>query len=144
MRIVFSVVMIGAIGIVALSGCKKVKPKKVEDSVIEGSWKVTRFEEDGEDETYYFSDYMFDFKDGGTVTATSSNNTVSGTWSVQEDNSNDDSSSDVDFVLSFPATNNFDELSDDWDIDEQSDSKLELKDVSGGDGSVDRLTFEKM
>ena len=127
-----------------LTGCKKVKPQKVEDSVIEGNWKVTRFEEDGEDQTYYFSGYTFNFKEGGTVTATDGNSTVNGTWSVEEDNSNDDSSSDVDFILSFPATNNFDELSDDWDIEEQSNSKLELKDVSGGDGSIDRLTFEKV
>src|SRR5690606_38943857 len=124
--------------------CNKVKPSKVEKSMSDGTWKVTLFSEDGDNETSYFSGYVFTFNDGGTVSAVGST-TISGTWSVSKSNSS--SSSDDDEVhcnLSFPNMNNFDELSDDWHILNYSDSKLELEDVSGGDGSIDKLTFSKI
>jgi hypothetical protein len=46
----------------------------------------------------------------------------------------------VDFNLFFSQ---YEDLSDDWEVVNSSDTKLELKDVSGGDGSIDYLTFEK-
>ncbi len=124
--------------------CKKVKTKSVEKSMVEGTWRVSNFTEDGDNETYYFSGYSFDFSSDGKVTATNGTSTIVGSWSLSKDNSNDDSSSDVDFNLSFPATNNFDELNDDWDVVTQNDITLELKDVSGGNGGTDFLTFSKI
>lgn len=128
---------------VLFTSCKKVKTKSVEKTIEEGTWKITNLTDDGENETYYFAGYSFDFNSDGKVTATNGASTISGTWSVSKDNSNDDSSSDVDFNLSFPETNNFDELNDDWDIVTQNDNTLELKDVSGGNGGTDLLTFSK-
>jgi hypothetical protein len=125
------------------SSCKKVKVKSVDKALTSGSWKVVHFSEDGDDETNHFNGYSFSFNDDGSVVATNSSTTISGTWSLNKDNSNDDSSSDVDLILNFPATNDFDELNDDWDIISQSDSRIELKDVSGGNGGSDLLTFEK-
>lgn len=133
------------LAVVAMMACNKVKPKKVEKAIVEGNWKVASFSEDGVDETYYFAGYTFTFSDNGTVTATNGSTTISGTWSVTDDNSNDDdSSSDVDFNLYFPDTNNFDELTDDWDIVTSTDTQLELVDVSGGNGGTDKLTFTKL
>ena len=40
-------------------------------------------------------------------------------------------------------TNNFEELNDDWDVVSQSATKIELIDVSGGNGGTDYLTFER-
>jgi|TARA_R110000737_G_scaffold124916_1_gene157354 major membrane immunogen (membrane-anchored lipoprotein) len=131
------------VSVLLISSCNKVKTKSVEKDITSGTWKITQFSEDSDDQTAHFNSYTFTFNDGGTVTATNSNNTISGTWSVTKDKSNDDSSSNVDFILSFPATDDFDELNDDWDILTQSSSKLELKDVSGGNGGTDLLTFEK-
>ena len=39
--------------------------------------------------------------------------------------------------------NDFEDLNDDWDIISQSSSKIELIDISGGNGGTDYLTFEK-
>ncbi len=121
--------------------CNKVKPSKVEKSMTDGTWKVTLFSEDGENETSYFSGYVFTFNDGGTVSAVGST-TISGTWSVSKSSSSSDD--EVHFNLSFPDTNNFDELSDDWHILNYSDNSLELEDVSGGNGGIDKLTFSKI
>jgi len=40
-------------------------------------------------------------------------------------------------------TNDFEDLNDDWDFISQSATKVELIDVSGGNGGTDYLTFEK-
>jgi hypothetical protein len=53
---------------------------------------------------------------------------------------------DLEYIISniyFNLTNDFEELNDDWDFITQSSSKIELKDLSGGDGGIDYLTFEK-
>ena len=128
--------------LVGAMSCNKVKPKKVEKTMTDGTWKVTLFSEDGINETYHFDGYTFTFSDGGGVTATNGSNTVSGSWSTSKAGSDDDSNN-AHFNLTFPEVNNFDELSDDWHILTLSDSRLELEDVSGGDGSIDKLTFEK-
>lgn len=103
-------------------------------------WQITSFVDSGVDETAYFSGYTFNFLSNEVVEAISSSNTVTGTWSVSED---DDSPSDIDFNLFFSLTNEFEELNDDWDILSQSATKLELIDVSGGNGGTDYLTFER-
>lgn len=51
---------------------------------------------------------------------------------------------EIDFNIFFASPENFSELSDDWDIVSYSDTKIELMDVSGGDGEIDLLTFEKL
>ena len=115
-----------------------------------GTWKVTSFIDSGNDETNHFNGFVFDFKNDGTVIASKNELSVSGTWSINDSsNSSDDddgSSDDVDFNLFFnvPETNDFDDLSDDWDITSVSNSKIELIDVSGGNGGTDTLIFEKI
>lgn len=129
--------------IFVLGSCDKVSSKSVEKTVEDGTWRITYFSEDGNVETSNYSSYTFDFAADGTVSATNGTTTIDGTWSIADDNSNDDSSSDVDFNLTFPTTNNFDDLNDDWDIVTQTDNSIELKDVSGGNGGTDLLTFTK-
>lgn len=65
------------------------------------------------------------------------------TWSITDRNSNDDSLDDLDFNIYFDLTNNFEDLNDDWDILTQNAAKIELIDVSGGNGGTDYLSFEK-
>lgn len=123
--------------------CKKNSTKKMEKNITDGTWKVTLFSEDGSNETSYFSSYSFTFSDDGTASATNGASTVTGSWSTSDDNSNDDSPSDLHFNLTFPDVSNFDELSDDWHVISQSDNTIELNDVSGGNGGTDLLTFTK-
>ena len=84
------------------------------------------------------------------MVATKAGTTVNGSWSItdddddsSDDDSDGDSSNDIDFNIVFNAPDDFTELSDDWDIISKSDSKIELIDISGGNGGTDLLTFEK-
>ena len=69
-------------------------------------------------------------------------------WSVTADDSSDDddynSSDDIDFNIMFSAPPEFADLSDDWDIVSRSGSRIELIDISGGNGGTDTLVFEKI
>tara|TARA_Y100000589_G_C27186251_1_gene642803 strand:- start:2218 stop:2694 length:477 start_codon:yes stop_codon:yes gene_type:complete len=119
---------------------------QIETTVESGDWIITSYIDSGTDETNDFNGYTFTFGTNGGITATNGNTTYNGTWSVTDSNSNDDSpDSDIDFNLSFPVPDDhdFDDLNDDWDIISHSNNMISLRDVSGGDGSVDTLIFER-
>lgn len=112
-----------------------------------GNWRITNFVDSGQDETNDFNGYTFSFNTNGTIVATNGTNTVNGTWSVTDSNSSsdDDDYEDDDFNIFFPVSedNVFEDLNDDWDFISVSNTKIELIDVSGGNGGTDYLTFEK-
>ena len=115
----------------------------VESAVKAGTWKITIFEDSGNNETSMFSGYNFSFDASGTLTASNGGNIFIGTWSVTEGKSNDDNSDDLRFNINFNLNNSFEELSDDWHVVSYSSSKIELIHVSGGNGGTDYLTFER-
>jgi hypothetical protein len=116
-----------------------------------GSWRISYFWDTDEDETSNFAGYEFTFNPDGTLIAVKGNTTVNGTWSVIDDSGNsssdDDGNStdddDFNILFSVPTTSDFDDLNDDWDIIAVTANKIELTDVSGGNGGTDFLTFEK-
>lgn len=111
-----------------------------------GNWVITYFFDTDSDETSDYTGYEFTFGTNGALTASNGTNTYTGTWSITDDsNSSDDSSSDddIDFNIFFASPVDFEELSDDWDIISHTSVKVELIDVSGGNGGTDYLTFEK-
>lgn len=124
---------------------------QISEDMEQGTWRITYFFDTDTDETSDFSGYSFKFNADGTLVATKGGDTVEGTWSVVDDSSNDsndddgNSSDDDDFNIFFPvpADSDFEDLNDDWDIITHSSSKIELTDVSGGNGGTDFLTFEK-
>lgn len=130
--------------LIAVSSCDDnekagvVKPTKeaLEETIDQGVWRVTYFF-DEKDETGKFSGYQFEFKHDGTATVSGASS-ASGVWSAFE------SSSGVKLIMEFPVTGPLEELNDDWEVVEQTDSKIRLKHVSGGSGEVDVLTFEKV
>jgi hypothetical protein len=119
-------------------------PTPVINAATQGTWRVTSYVDSGTDETNHFTGYNFTFSNGGVLTATNGSNTVTGTWSVLNDDSNDDSpSNDLDFNIGFTAPANFADLNDDWDIVTYSDTTISLIDISGGNGGTDTLVFTK-
>lgn len=117
----------------------------------EGTWRVSNYTDSGNNETSDFTGYVFTFGDSGVLTATNGTETLTGTWSVDSSSSSDDddgssSDDDIDFNIFFPVNDDhdFEDLNDDWDVQSYSDSEIRLRDVSGGDGSVDLLTFTKI
>ena len=117
--------------------------KQISDMATSGTWRITNYNDSGQDETSDYTGYNFTFNENGTLIATNGTNTYNGTWSVSDDSSSDDNPDDIDFNIFFASPPDFEELSDDWDIVSTSSAKMELMDISGGNGGTDLLTFEK-
>lgn len=121
---------------------------QIENTMESGTWRITNFNDSGQNETSDFNGYDFTFNSDGSLVARNGSNTLTGTWSVTDDsNSSDDSSSDddIDFNIFFPVSddNDFEDLNDDWDVVSTTSTRIELIDISGGNGGTDMLTFEK-
>lgn len=115
---------------------------QINEDLSSGNWIITEFIDSGEDETSDFSGFLFTFNSSGSLVAAKGSTTYTGNWSITED-SGDDSPDDLDFNIYFNLTNQFEDLNDDWDIVSHTSVKIELIDVSGGDGETDYLTFER-
>ncbi len=119
----------------------------IANNMKSGTWRVTNFTEDGNDETGHFTNYAFSFNESGVLIATDGTNTHNGVWSVTDSDSSDDddngNNNDIDFNINFVGPAEFTDLSDDWDVVERTGVMITLKDVSGGNGGTDYLTFKK-
>jgi hypothetical protein len=140
MKTLSKILVIAGLFMMAFASCKKDDNSSSPSSsmVTQGQWKVTLFSENGVVETSKFSNYVFTFSSNGTVSAVRSGSTVNGSWS----NGNDDSQKKLNMNFASPA--DFTEISDDWHILQETSSKIQLEDVSGGNGGTDLLTFEKI
>lgn len=107
------------------------------DILIDGSWKVGTYLDDGVDETYNYYYYSLTFDIAGTVVATNGTNTFNGTWSVV-------GTTDLTMIMDFGTQIPFDEFNDDWDVLSYTLDTVTLEDVSGGGGGTDTLIFEKL
>ncbi len=118
---------------------------QIENTAESGDWIISSYIDSGQDETNNFNSYVFTFAANGNLTATNGTTTYNGSWSVTNSNSMDDSSNDIDFNISFsvPDTNDFSDLTDDWDIVTYNDNTISLIDISGGNGGTDTLVFQK-
>jgi hypothetical protein len=129
--------------------------------VQEGQWRITYFkdDDDGDDDTYKFIDYTFDFASNGVLTATKGEVDIIGKWSIKDDDDDsddddddddddgdddddddrddDDDNDDVDFNIYFSSPSSFNELSEDWDIVSITSTKIVLEDDD------EFLTFER-
>ena len=130
------------IGIPA-ANCTSQIQNTISTNVQSGTWRITLFEDSGVDETNNFTGYNFTFNSSGDLNANNGSTDYNGTWSITNSNSNDDNLDDLDFNINFNLSNNFQDLNDDWDFVSQTATKIELIDVSGGNGDTDYLTFEK-
>jgi len=143
MKTTKSIILTAAILAIVLNSCDKSNdPADPGDSTAStliqlGTWKVTLFNDSGNDETSNFLGYNFTFTSNGTVTAVKNATTVNGVWDTGVDNNQNK------FVLNFGTTNPFDELNEDWGILELAPDKIRFQHVSGGNGGTDLLTFEK-
>lgn len=102
-----------------------------------GAWRITYYWDTDHDETSRFSGHTFTFSDNGALLVSTNSNSYSGTWSIGTDDSQQK------LYLGFISPSYLEEISDDWHIIEQTDVKIRLQDVSGGNGGTDYLTFER-
>lgn len=134
-KILLAALIISSAG---FQSCSKDKQEEIATTVAtnyinNGKWKITKFEEDGKNQTDYFAGYVFEFNTNGIVTATKDGKVVRGTWSKGGNK----------FVINFD-TAPFNELNEDWVVVSGTATSMQLKHVSGGDGSIDYLNFEKI
>jgi hypothetical protein len=120
-----------------------VSQTEVSNTVSSGTWRITLYNDSGTIKTSNFTGYNFTFATNSILTASNGTNSYSGTWSITDSNSNDDTLNDLNFNIAFSAPANFADLTDDWHIQSRTASKIEFIDVSGGNGGTDYLTFEK-
>jgi hypothetical protein len=124
------------------------KVTEIQTTVTSNQWIVTYFVDNDSYESDKFTGYVFEFGSDGIVRATIGSTAVSGSWSVTSDDSGDDNSNgefeDIDFNISFSSPPDFEELSEDWQIISLTNTKIELRHVSGGNGGTDLLTFENI
>lgn len=99
-----------------------------------GTWKITCFFDDV-DETSQYNSYNFVFNTNGTSVASGSQ-TINGTWNNYLDSGNQKLNLVFDGVT-------LDEIEEDWNIIEFSQTIIRLKHISGGNGGTDYLTFTK-
>jgi hypothetical protein len=122
---------------VTLISCKKHDSAQAARNLEKGTWKITFYEDKGNNETVHFNGYSLDFSSSGKVTATAGSVSYSGTWATGlDDNENK-------LFLDFGAPAPVNELNNDWHIKHQSSTKIELDDISGGNGGTEYLTLEK-
>jgi hypothetical protein len=143
-------ILLPVIALGLLAACSKWNnsQNQINKTAIDGTWIVSSYIDDGDDETADFTTFRLDFLEDGTLNATdlvsSNSNPYTGTWSITDSNSNDDDSlDDLDFNINFAVGNKLDDLSDDWDIISYTDTEIKLIDVSGGGGGTDYLTLTK-
>lgn len=112
---------------------------QLENSIVSGTWRVSNFVEDGSNQTSNFEGFVFTFGTSGSVTANNGSTTKTGTWITGTDDSTPK------LILFFSDNNGpFEEISEDWRIENTTSSTINLRHVSGGDGSIDLLTFTKI
>lgn len=111
----------------------------VENILIDGQWIVALYLDAGVNETTDYNDYTVTFNANGSVVATNGTNTNEGTWSVVPS-----TGETLDLILDFGTALPFEEFNDDWDIIDVLTNRIELEDVSGGNGGTDNLVFEKL
>ena len=125
--------------------------QEVSSIMTSTSWIITKYMEKEIDKTQDYSNMSFEFNANEVLTVSKNTDQFTGMWSISyksDDDSQDDNPhseyDDIDFNIHFTSPDKLAELSEDWEIISYSDSIIELIHISGGDGDVSYLTFEKL
>ena len=110
----------------------------VSNILIEGKWIVANYNDSGENETADFEGWELEFFDNGGVVARKGEMVIDGNWEEFIDDGIQK------LALDFNQDVPFNEFNDDWDIVDVREDRIELQDVSGGDGTTDVLVFERI
>lgn len=113
----------------------------IQDKVVtaDGVWRIAAFTDDGKDYTNQLSGWSFTFSaDGNIVANDNAGNTYNGNWFI----SNDDTPAHRDFVITIAGTSVLLEMSDDWTMQEVSDTRMVLFDDDKGI-RTEELVFER-
>ena len=114
--------------------------EELENAVVLGEWIVASYIDSGANSTAEYADYVLNFDVNGTVSVTDGGaSNFTGSWSALLDNDQV-----LRLLLDFGMNIPFDEFNDDWIVVSQTENRIELNDISGGNGTEDILVFEKL
>jgi hypothetical protein len=107
-------------------------------ALANGTWQVSLYSENNTNKTSDFTGYSFIFTPSGAMLATRNSTEYPGIWLMGVD------SGKAKLNLTFFATNGpLEEISENWDILDVSTNRIQLRHVSGGNGTTDLLTFQR-
>ena len=107
--------------------------------LLQGTWKITYFNDSGTDGTANYNGYIITFVSGGSVSVINGSIVYNGSWSTH----NDDSQNKL--YMNFGTTTSpMVELQKDWHLIEKTNVKIRMEDISGGAGGTDYLTIERI
>ena len=118
-------------------GCGNDLALILRDNIREGNWYVSKYLDNGNNETIYFSGYVLTFNSNGTLVSTDGNNTFEGVWAPVM---NGPSSKKL--ILDFEGGLPFEDLSDNWDVLFHSNLLVYLESSNGG--GTDTLAIERL
>ena len=110
------------------------------DTLVTDQWYIHLMEEDMENDACDYVEFSFNYALDGTVQAVSASRTVDGFWTVSN------SSSGLKLILNFNYDGQedpFEDLNDDWDVLFYDAENIQLEEVSGGNGDLERLNFAR-
>ncbi|MDD3005349.1 hypothetical protein [Flavobacterium sp.] len=116
----------------------------VVNTMNSGSWKITKYIDNGTNKTEDFSGYNFTFTENNILMVNKATDEIMGSWLVTSNSANgNNSDSDLDFIISFSGPEVFLVLTEDWQIKSSNSYTLELIDNNGSNGTNNYLTFER-
>ncbi|WP_456422153.1 hypothetical protein [Lutibacter sp.] len=104
----------------------------------EGTWLVANFENEGESKTANYNDFVIDFKNNYSVTATKDNNTIEGSWSVFYENEK------LKLELNFGEATPFDEFNENWLMVDVKSTRVEVNNLDDSGNEESNLVFERI
>jgi len=109
---------------------------------VVGTWRISLYEDSGVNETADFSGFIFDFKADKKLNVTYDNILTVGAWKINPGNSTGEL---YELEINIPTDKKpLEELNDDWDVNFKSNSTIELFEISGGDGHLEKLNFTRL
>ena len=133
------------ISLLLLISCKResnVTQTSVENSLIDSNWSISFYQDSDEDQTSNYQGYIFYFGEDNVLRAEKNGILETGTWSISDSNSSDDSIDDLHLNIVLYG-DPLSDLTDEWDIQTYNNKNIKLIDVSGGNGGTDIVIFDK-
>src|SRR5690606_11518423 len=103
------------------------KFNQIEIILPQGEWEITHFNDDNVDKTMEFENFIFLFKDDGTVEGSTDLHTENGNSNYKSTSENGEQ-----LVFNFNGVNPLDKLNHNWDILSLSVSQVEISVVDNG------------
>ena len=110
----------------------------INNILIQGEWEVAQYKEGGVDMTIDYLNYAIDFLENGGVLVEGHGQIIDGSWLTLRDDGY------LKLALNFGLEQPFNEFNDRWKVISITETRLELLDISGGDGSEEILVLERI